>query len=47
MGGKDKNLKVGLVKSTDSVAKQREARLGEGFRNLAIVPMESNVVVKS
>ena len=47
MGEKDKNLKVGLVKSIDSVAKQCEGRLGECFRNQAIVSSGSNVVVKS
>ena len=44
---KDKNPKVELVKSIDSVAKKCVARLGEGFRNQAIVPIGSNVVVKS
>ena len=47
MEGKDKNSKVELVKSIDAVAKQCEERLGEVFRNQALVPSGSNVVVKS
>ena len=42
-----KNWEVELVKSIDSVAKQCAARLGECFRNQAIVSIGPNVVVKS
>ena len=42
MGEKEKILKAEPVKSIDSVAKQCEARLGERFRNQAIVSSGSN-----
>ena len=47
MAERDKNWKVALVKGIDAAAKQCEARLGEGFRNQAIVFTVPNVVVKS